>query len=116
MTLSHRFDAFSDKVKDAFSNASRAEILSYVSSIFRIAMRDRSKISTSMGSGYRTASASSLSTVDEGNGLPQPQLPYEKRLAEFKMQGLVNNFTFVSGPNAQKTINWISQVVVKIIE
>ncbi|TCD61394.1 Ras GTPase activating protein ira2 [Steccherinum ochraceum] len=115
-TISLMFDAISDKVKDAFSNASRAEVLSYVSSIFRIAMRDRSKISSSMSAGYRTASASSLSTVDEGNGVPQPEQPYEKRLAEFRMHGLVKNFTFVSGANAQKTINWISELVVKIIE
>ena len=105
-----RFDTLSDKVKDAFANTSRPEILSYVSSVFRVAMRDRHRAPA-----YRTASASTLSTVEEVNGQVLSET-YDRALKDHFMQGLPSSFTFIPTTSAQKMINWISELVVKIIE
>ncbi|THH31919.1 hypothetical protein EUX98_g2275 [Antrodiella citrinella] len=107
--VSLMFDALSDKIKDAFANSSRAQILGYVSSIFRVCMRDRHKVAT-----YRNASASTLSTVEEGS--LGSSRNYEKALEDLYMGGLSKNFTFISSASGQKMINWISELVVKIIE
>lgn len=74
-------------------------------------MRDRHRTPP----GYRTASASTLSTVEEINGQVLSE-NYERALKDHYMQGLPNNFTFIPSGSAQKMINWISELVVKIIE
>ncbi|KAH8096624.1 hypothetical protein BXZ70DRAFT_945419 [Cristinia sonorae] len=108
--ISMVFDSLSDKVKDAFANCSRPEILGYVSVIFRVALRDRYR-----NPAFRAGSASTLSTVDEANS-PGLGENYKRALENHDMLGLPNNFTFIHPNNAPKMINWISELVAKIIE
>lgn len=62
-------------------------------------------------------SASTLSTVDET--VPRgPGRQHLSMLEEQGMQGLVNNFQFLAlnRGNATKMIQWISELVMKMIE
>lgn len=65
-------------------------------------------------------SASTLSTVDEaGNGSPNHSRPLMLALEELGMAGLANNFSFLPSNRPQATtkiINWISELVLRIIE
>ncbi|KAL4251095.1 Ras-GAP domain-containing protein [Abortiporus biennis] len=110
-TISTAFDSLQDKIKDAFANASRPMILSAASNIFRLATQNLPHVSHLHGPG----SASTLSTVDETNGVGKN---HAHALDELGMQGLANNFQFLP-PNrgqATKMINWISELVTRIIE
>ncbi|GBE80125.1 hypothetical protein SCP_0213280 [Sparassis crispa] len=107
------YDSLQDKIKDAFANSSSPAILSSVSNFFQVAMQDTEKGTLVRGSG----SASTLSTVDEST-VHGPGRGHLYALEELNMQGLANSFQFLP-PNrghATKMINWISELVVKIIE
>lgn len=72
-------------------------------------------------SGFRgSQSASTLSTVDElGNGGPNHSRNLVLALEDLAMSGLANNLTFIptNKPHATSTIiNWISELVSRIIE
>lgn len=65
-------------------------------------------------------SVSTLSTVDEtGNGNPSHSRHLMLALEELGMAGLANNFSFLppNRPQAtRKIIDWISELVLRIIE
>ncbi|KAI0686496.1 hypothetical protein BC835DRAFT_1523052 [Cytidiella melzeri] len=112
-TICMTFESLQDKVKDVFATASNPDILSAASNVFRIAMQDPRHTSSLRGS------TSTLSTVDElsGNG---PGRLHLIALEELDMQGLTNNFHFLPAGRGHngvtKMIQWISELVSKIIE
>ncbi|KAI0089247.1 hypothetical protein BDY19DRAFT_1089227 [Irpex rosettiformis] len=112
-TISMTFESLQDKVRDVFAGSSNASILSAASNVFRVAMQDPRHTSTLRGS------SSTLSTVDETSG-HGPGRIHLNALEEFEMQGLTNNFHFLPagrGLNGvTKMIQWISELVSKIIE
>ncbi|KAI0737738.1 hypothetical protein C8Q80DRAFT_1276173 [Daedaleopsis nitida] len=111
------YESLQDKIKEAFANSTSPTILLAVSNVFRVATHelDRSGPPTSrpMGAG----SASTLSTVDEG--VPHgPGRRHLNALEDQGMQGLVNSFQFLplNRGHATKMIQWISELVMKMIE
>lgn len=60
-------------------------------------------------------SASTLSTVDEVNGVGSR---HEHALKDLGMDGLAKNFQFLPPTRGQATkmINWISELVMRIVE
>ncbi|KAI0080777.1 hypothetical protein K474DRAFT_1717515 [Panus rudis PR-1116 ss-1] len=106
------FDSFQEKVKEAFANSSRPMIISHVSNIFRVATHEA--IRSPLRGQH---SASTLSTVEEASGTMSRKHYVE--LEQYNMSGLANAFTFVSANNSQnaaKMINWISELVMRIID
>ncbi|KAH9948737.1 hypothetical protein B0H21DRAFT_787622 [Amylocystis lapponica] len=105
------YDSLQDKVKDAFANASNPAVLSAVSNIFRVAMMDSERAMAARGS------ASTLSTVDDGT-THGPGRSHLYALEEQSMQGLANSFQFLPANRGHvtKVLNWISELVIKIIE
>ena len=105
------YDSLQDKIKDAFANSSNPWILAAVSNVFRVAMTDPERALPSRGS------ASTLSTVDEMT-THGPGRGHMFALEEQGMQGLANSFQFLPANRGQATkmINWISELVMKIIE
>lgn len=99
----------SDKIKDAFANASRPSILSSVSNVFRVAMQEPHRNAQLRGS------ASTLSTVDETNGVGSR---HDHVLKDLGMHGVANTFQFLPSNRGQATkmINWISELVMRIVE
>jgi len=70
-------------------------------------MHDPSRVSATSGS------ASTLSTVDEG---AVPDRRHISALDEIGMGGIANTFQFISTSDGSKIINWISELVARIIE
>ena len=105
-----RYESLQDRIKDAFANSANPAILSAVSNLFRVTVHDAERNGTAPGS------ASSLSIED---GQPHgPGRSHLLALEEQGMQGLANSFQFLP-PNqghATKMMNWISELVMKIIE
>ncbi|CCM02314.1 uncharacterized protein FIBRA_04405 [Fibroporia radiculosa] len=104
------YESLQDKIKDAFGNSSSPVILNAVANIFRIATQDTDRLAAARGS------ASTLS-VDEGVS-HGPGRSHLHALEDQGMKGLANNFQFLP-PNrghATKMMNWISELVMKIIE
>lgn len=109
------FESLQDKIREVFAGSSNTSILSAASNVFRVAMQDPRHTSTLRGS------SSTLSTVDEANGhAGGPGRFHLNALEELEMQGLTNNFHFLPagrGLNGvTKMIQWISELVSKIIE
>jgi len=97
-----------DRIKDTFANSSNAYIIRSVSNIFRVALQDPTRSSTTS---THHASTSTLSTVEENS--IGPGRSHLNALDELAMQGLANNLTFLP-PNrghATKIINWIPTLV-----
>ncbi|EMD40361.1 hypothetical protein CERSUDRAFT_148314 [Gelatoporia subvermispora B] len=105
------YDTLQDRIKDIFANSSSPVILRAVSNIFRVAMHEADRAALAR------SSASTLSTVEEG-AVHGPSRRHLHALEDQGMQGLANSFQFLP-PNrghATKMINWISELVTKIIE
>jgi len=113
-TMSMIYEGLQDRIKDIFANSSNPSIIRAVSNIFRVAVQDHSRLNTLRGS------ASTLSTVDEGsaNSAHGPSRHHLLALEDVGMQGLASSFQFL--PNnrghATKMINWIPELVIRIIE
>lgn len=92
-----------------FANSSRPEILKAVSNLFGVAMQnDTSRFMAGRGS------ASTLGTVDEtGTGRR-----HIGELEELGLQGLPSSFSFLPAGRGQATkmINWISELVTRMLE
>lgn len=104
-TVSTAFECLQDKIKDSFATATKTSILMACSIIFRVAMRDARYASVLRGS------ASTLGTVDEGNGSARVS-----ELAEVGMYGLASTYSFALDPRAVPMIQWTAELVSKIIE
>ncbi|OJT09503.1 Neurofibromin [Trametes pubescens] len=114
------YESVQDKVKEAFANSNSPTILQAVSNIFRVATRELERANNGGPPSTRAlgvGSASTLSTVDEGvtHG---PGRKHMNALEEQGMQGLVNSFQFLplNRGHATKMIQWISELVMKMIE
>lgn len=85
--------------------------MSAVSNVFRVAMHNYDRSAPLQGS------MSTLSTVEEGS-VHGPGRSHLYALEELGMQGLANSFQFLPANrgHATKMINWISELVMKIIE
>ena len=108
ISIFRRYDTMQDRIKDTFANSSNAYIIRSVSNIFRVALQDPTRSSTTS---THHASTSTLSTVDENS--IGPGRSHLNALDELAMQGLANNLTFLP-PNrghATKIINWIPTLV-----
>ncbi|TFY54349.1 hypothetical protein EVJ58_g8920 [Rhodofomes roseus] len=108
--VSMAYQSLQDRIRDVFANSASPAILSAVSNLFRVAVHDAERNGTAPGS------TSSLSIED---GIPHgPGRSHLFALEEQGMQGLANSFQFLP-PNqghATKMMNWISELVMKIIE
>ena len=108
-----------DKVKETFANSNSPPILLAVSNVFRVATHEMERAAPAVSA--RTlggaGSASTLSTVEE-NGIHGPGKRHLSALEEQGMQGLVNSFQFLplNRGHATKMIQWISELVMKMIE
>jgi hypothetical protein len=107
-----RYDGLQDKIKDTFATSSNPAVLKAASNIFHIALLHQNK---AFGQ-----STSSLTTVDEtastANGLGHKHL---QALEELRMNGLAGPINFIPASKPQaatKVINWISELVLRIIE
>jgi len=102
--LSMIYDALQDKIKETFAVSGNASIIRAVSNIFRLSQDPMHTLTVEGGS------ASTLSTVDEGNGL-------KKRLEELSMEGLATSFQFLAPNRNQwsRIAAWISELVLKIV-
>ncbi|KAF8559154.1 hypothetical protein OG21DRAFT_1570167 [Imleria badia] len=105
--LSMIYDALQDRIKETFAVSGNASIIRAVSNIFRLS-QDPLRAITAQG-----GSMSTLSTVDEGNGVQG----LKKRLEELNMEGLATSFQFLA-PNRShwgRIAAWISELVLKIV-
>ncbi|KAI0677196.1 hypothetical protein C8Q78DRAFT_1180405 [Trametes maxima] len=111
------YESLQDKIKDAFANSNSPTILQAVSNIFRVATHEMERVGPPSARGIGAGSASTLSTVDEG-GSHGPGRRHLNALEEQGMQGLVNSFQFLplNRGHATKMIQWISELVTKMIE
>lgn len=109
--LSNSYESLQDKIREAFANSSSPSVLAAVSNLFRVAVHDADRTGPVRGS------ASSLGTVDDGV-VHGPGRSHLYALEEQGMQGLANSFQFLPSNrgHATKMINWISELVMKIIE
>jgi hypothetical protein len=106
------YEVLQDRVKDSFANSSNPAIISAVSIIFRVALQDAGTRLTSL-----QGSASTLNTVDEVH-THVPSRNHLLALEDLGLQGLASNFQFLplDRGHATKMINWIPELVQKIIE
>ena len=112
------YESLQDKIKETFANSNSPAILLAVSNVFRVATQDMERTAppssrTLAGAG----SASTLSTVDE-SAVHGPGRRHLNALEEQGMQGVVNSFQFLplNRGHATKMIQWISELVMKMIE
>jgi len=109
--VSMTYEGLQDRIKDTFANSPNPAIIKAVSIIFRVAASDPSRDAF-----FRGSSASTVG-VDEPV-LHGPGRSHLMALDEFGMQGLASSFQFLP-PNrghATKMINWIPELVIRIIE
>ncbi|KAI0638553.1 hypothetical protein C8Q77DRAFT_1047292 [Trametes polyzona] len=111
------YESLQDKIKEAFANSNSPTILQAVSNIFRVAMHETERGALPGTRTLGAGSASTLSTVDEGIA-HGPGRRHLSALEEQGMQGLVNTFQFLplNRGQATKMIQWISELVMKMIE
>ncbi|KAI0775878.1 hypothetical protein BD413DRAFT_470082 [Trametes elegans] len=118
------YESLQDKIKEAFANSNSPTILHAVSNIFRVATHELERGGppsvrggVGVGVGVGSGSASTLSTVDEGVA-HGPGRRHLSALEAQGMQGLVNSFQFLplNRGHATKMIQWISELVMKMIE
>ncbi|KAI0355329.1 hypothetical protein OH77DRAFT_1424817 [Trametes cingulata] len=111
------YESLQDKIKEAFANSNSPTILQAVSNIFRVATHEMERGAPPSARGLGAGSASTLSTVDEGIA-HGPGRRHLSALEEQGMQGLVNSFQFLplNRGHATKMIQWISELVMKMIE
>ena len=105
-------------MKESFANSNSPNILLSVSNVFRVATHEMERAApVSSRSLAGAGSASTLSTVEE-NGIHGPGKRHLSALEEQGMQGLVNSFQFLplNRGQATKMIQWISELVMKMIE
>ena len=113
-----RYESLQDKVKETFANSNSPAILLSVSNVFRVATHEMERLGPASARSLGGAgSASTLSTVEE-NVVHGPGRRHLSALEEQGMQGLVNSFTFLplNRGQATKMIQWISELVMKMIE
>ncbi|KAG5638080.1 hypothetical protein H0H81_001930 [Sphagnurus paluster] len=106
-TVSLTYETLHNRIKEVLANASNPSIIRSVSNIFRVSLQDYSRQTTLRGS------TATLNTVDEG--LTSPGRNHLNALEELGMQGLANNFQFLNPGHATKMVNWIPQLVTRII-
>ncbi|TFY83118.1 hypothetical protein EWM64_g893 [Hericium alpestre] len=110
------YDSMQDKIKDAFANSTNSAILSAASNVFHVVMQDP------RSTGILRGSVSTLSTVDEGGSINGAGRNHVLALEEIGMHGLANGFQFIPANRPQaaqaatRMINWISELVLRIIE
>ena len=100
-----------DRVRDIFANSSNSSIIGSVSNIFRVALQDTTKFTSSSAA---HGSTSSLGTVDENSIGSHAHI---HALEELGMQGLADSFQFLP-PNrghATKLLQWIPTLVTLMI-
>ena len=112
-----RYESLQDKIKEAFANSNSPTILVAVSNVFRVATHELERVAPPSSRNFGAGSASTLSTVDEGV-VHGPGRRHLNALEEQGMQGLVNSFQFLplNRGHATKMIQWISELVMKMIE
>ncbi|KAI1796034.1 hypothetical protein LXA43DRAFT_649826 [Ganoderma leucocontextum] len=112
------YETLQDKIKETFGVSNSPAILFAISNVFRVATHEMER---SVPPSSRTlggaGSASTLSTVDEGAS-KGPGRQHLSMLEDQGMQGLANSFQFLAlnRGNATKMIQWISELVMKMIE
>ncbi|RPD66792.1 hypothetical protein L226DRAFT_452976 [Lentinus tigrinus ALCF2SS1-7] len=111
------YESLQDKIKEAFANSNSPTILIAVSNVFRVATHELERVAPPTSRNFGAGSASTLSTVDEGV-VHGPGRRHLNALEEQGMQGLVNSFQFLplNRGHATKMIQWISELVMKMIE
>ncbi|KAF7975643.1 hypothetical protein HWV62_9093 [Athelia sp. TMB] len=103
------YDGLQERVKYIFANSSNGNIIKAVSHVFRIALGDSDRLATLRNS------ASTIGTVDEVT--QGPSKAHLMALDELGMRGLASSFQFVNPRvGATKLINWIPELVAKILE
>lgn len=104
MNFYSSYDTLQDKIKETLAVSGNASIIRAVSNIFRLSQDPMHTLTVQGGS------VSTLSTVDEGNGL-------KKRLEELSMEGLATSFQFLAPNRSQwsRIAAWISELVLKIV-
>ncbi|KAI0065862.1 hypothetical protein BV25DRAFT_1988944 [Artomyces pyxidatus] len=106
------YEGLQDRVTAAFANSSNPAVLNAASSIFHVALQDPIRSAPYNGS------LSTLNTVDEGS-IHGPGRNQLAALEELGMTGLANPFGFISSNKPQaaaKVVNWIAELVSRIIE
>jgi hypothetical protein len=106
----YSYEGLQDRIKDTFANSSNPAIIKAVSIIFRVAVGDPSR------EGFFRGSASTVGMAEEATHGPGRN--HLMALDEFGMQGLASSFQFLP-PNrghATRMINWIPELVIRIIE
>ncbi|KAK2465915.1 hypothetical protein APHAL10511_001556 [Amanita phalloides] len=100
------YENLQDKIKDTFANSSNASIIKNVSTIFSIALQERS----------RSSLRESTSTLG-GSSDDSWRKRQANALEELGMQGLANSFTFLPRDrgHATKMINWIPVLIERIV-
>lgn len=112
-----RYETLQDRIKETFAISNSPVILLALSNVFRVATHEMERSAPPSTRALGGAgSASTLSTVDEAAKGPGQR--HLSLLEEQGMQGLVNNFQFLAlnRGNATKMIQWISELVMKMIE
>ena len=104
----YSFESLQDQIKDAFGTASNPNTLSAVSNVFRVAMQDARR------NGIPRGSSSTLSTVEEANG--NGVRSHYNELDESGMRGIGNGFQFVGPAQGIRIIQWIAQLVIRMVE
>ena len=107
----YRYEGLQDRIKDTFANSSSPSIISAVSNIFRVSLQDSGRQSSLRGS-------SSTLGITEDGASHGPGRKHLMALEDLGMQGLASSFQFlpVNRGHATKMINWIPELVARIIE
>jgi hypothetical protein len=105
------YEGLQDRIRETFANSSNPSIIRAVSHIFRVSLQDPNRNSALRGS------SSTLVTLEEATS-HGPSRKHLMALEDLNMQGLASSFQFLPANrgHATKMINWIPELVVKIIE
>ena len=104
------YEGLQDRIKDTFANSSNPSIIRAVSHIFRVTLQDPNRNIALRGS------TSTIGTSDEPTSRPGRR--HIMALEEWGMPGLASSFQFLALNRGHVTtmINWIPELVAKIIE
>jgi neurofibromin 1 len=104
------YDGLQDRVKDTFANSSNPSIIRAVSHIFRVTLQDPNRNLALRGS------SSTIGASEEAASRPGRR--HIMALEEWSLSGLASSFQFLALNRGHVTtmINWIPELVAKIIE